>query len=98
MILLKGSSVQPCGDAATAARAVARRRGRVAPQDAVGAGLEASHIAGDELRSDRHRPVVDLSCTPLAKPKYTRKGAMPAIVLTLLARPFPANTRLPAKS
>src|SRR3984893_16441110 len=38
------------------------------------------------------------SCTPLAKPKYTRMGAIPAMVLTLLARPLPANTRRPAAS
>ena len=34
------------------------------------------------------------SCTPLANPRYTLNGAMPAMVLTLLARPLPANTRL----
>src|SRR5882672_8794692 len=38
------------------------------------------------------------SCTPLAKPKYTRMGATPAMVFTLLALPLPANTRRPAAS
>src|SRR5450759_4669203 len=38
------------------------------------------------------------SCTPLAYPRYTFRGAMPAIVLTLLARPLPANKRWPAES
>src|ERR1700676_4053186 len=38
------------------------------------------------------------SCTPLAEPKYTRMGATPAMVFTLLARPLPANTRRPAAS
>src|SRR5579863_9622338 len=38
------------------------------------------------------------SCTPLAAPKYTRMGAIPATVFTLLARPLPAKTRLPAAS
>ena len=38
------------------------------------------------------------SCTPLANPRYTRMGAMPAMVLTLLARPLPANARRPAAS
>ncbi len=32
----------------------------IAPQDAVGAGLEARHVAGEELRPDRHRAIVDL--------------------------------------
>src|ERR1700678_2605111 len=38
------------------------------------------------------------SCTPLAKPRYTRIGATPATVFTLLARPWPANTRRPSAS
>src|ERR1700733_1286691 len=38
------------------------------------------------------------SCTPLATPRYTRMGAIPATVFTLLARPLPAKTRLPAAS
>src|SRR5450759_2708894 len=38
------------------------------------------------------------SCTPLAYPKYTFNGAVPAIALTLFARPLPANRRRPAES
>src|SRR5271163_1503412 len=38
------------------------------------------------------------SCTPLAKPRYTRMGAIPAMVFMLFARPLPANTRRPAAS
>src|SRR5882757_291951 len=38
------------------------------------------------------------SCTPLPAPKYTRNGAAPAMVFTLLARPLPAKVRLPLAS
>src|SRR5882757_4879574 len=38
------------------------------------------------------------SCTPLPAPKYTRNGAAPAMVFTLLASPLPAKVRLPLAS
>src|SRR5271163_3152417 len=38
------------------------------------------------------------SCTPLAKPRYTRMGPRPSMLFTLLARPLPANTWWPAAS
>ena len=100
MILLKGSPAQSCGDAAVALRRpLGRRRHRESRlSTAVGARFEARHIAGDELRPDRDGRSLSSSCTPLAYPRYTRSGAVPAIVLTLLARPFPANRRAPAES
>ena len=68
-----------------------RCRMRIAPQYPVGARFEARHIAGDELGPDRDGAVVELEAARrCAKPRYTRSGAMPAIVFTLLARPFPA--------
>ena len=60
MILLKEAPVQPRGDAGDRGRAVAWGGVRLAPQDTVGAGLETGDIAGDELRSNRHRQIVDL--------------------------------------
>ncbi len=75
--------------------AQAPRCARIAPQDAVGAGFEARHVAGKELRADRDRSIVDFELHAARRSRrYTRMGAMPAMVLhavgTAIARERPS--------
>src|SRR5580698_9519522 len=47
---------------------------RIAPEDSVGAGFEAGHVARHELRTYRDRPIVDLELNAARKPQVDAHG------------------------